>query len=104
MKAPLLIFLWGCAGSIAVEIINLYSEYQKPKIEIPERYSRVGYWVVRVLLTFMAGSIALAYGIEKPLLALNIGAATPVLIQTLSQGVAPQLNSQKAALRKKFQG
>jgi hypothetical protein len=38
-------------------------------------------------LTILAGGLALAYKIDQPLLALNIGAATPVLIQTFAQGL-----------------
>jgi hypothetical protein len=85
--SPVAIFAWGCAGSVAVEVIGLYSVYQKAKIEIPERYHRVGFYIVRLCLTVLAGGLALAYDIEKPLLALNIGAATPLLIQTFAEGL-----------------
>jgi hypothetical protein len=84
---PTATFLWGCAGSLSVEVINLYAAYQGPTIEIPERYKHVGFYVVRAVLTVLAGGLALAYEIDKPLLALNIGAATPLIIQALSQGV-----------------
>lgn len=88
----LTIFLWGCGGSIAVEVITLYSVYQKAKIEIPERYQRVGFYVVRACLTLLAGGLALAYDIDKPLLALNIGAATPLLIQTFAEGLGASVS------------
>jgi hypothetical protein len=81
------IFVMGCAGSLSVEIIDLYAVYQQEHISIPERYKRVGYYIVRLALTIIAGSVALAYKIENPLLAINIGAATPVLIQTFARGL-----------------
>jgi hypothetical protein len=95
--SPLAIFAWGCAGSIAVEVINLYSVYQKAIIEMPERYHRPGFYVVRLPLTLLAGGLALAYDIDKPLLALNIGAATPLLIQTLAQGLVTSSGSPSAS-------
>lgn len=87
MSPQMVIFLWGCAGSISVEIINLYSVYQQDKISMPDRYKRVGYYIVRFFLVIMAGGLTLAYKLDNPLLALNIGAATPVLIQTFAKGV-----------------
>lgn len=81
------IFVCGCGGSIAVEIINLHSVYQQDTIIIPERYKKPGYYVVRLFLTLLAGGLTLAYKIDQPLLALNIGAATPVLIQTFAHGL-----------------
>jgi len=99
----LTIFFWGCAGSIAVEIITLYSVYQKSKIEIPERYRRVGFYVVRLCLTLLAGGLALAYDIDKPLLALNIGAATPLLIQTFAEGLGASVSgTPQKSIPKKF--
>jgi hypothetical protein len=95
--SPMAIFLWGCAGSIAVEISNLHSAYQKSEIEIPERYYRVGFYIVRLCLTVLAGGLALAYDIDKPLLALNIGAATPLLIQTFAEGLRATLPAPPAA-------
>jgi hypothetical protein len=99
--SPTAIFLWGCAGSIAVEVIALHSIYQKPKIEIPERYHHTGFYVVRLCLTLLAGGLALAYDIDKPLLALNIGAATPLLIQTFSEGLGSSVRTIKGSGVKK---
>jgi hypothetical protein len=80
-------FLWGFAGSLAVEVVALYRQYNLD-IRIPTRYSRPFYWIIRVLLAVVGGGLAVAYGIGgNPLLAANVGAATPLIVQALSQGV-----------------
>lgn len=80
-------FMWGLGGSVAVEVANLYQIYQSEEIVIPVRYKRISFWVVRIILAFMAGGLALAYNINTPLLALNIGASTPLILHALSKGI-----------------
>ena len=82
-------FLWGFGGSAAVEVLALVQVFYRDPIDVPERYKRVGFWIVRFLLAIMAGGLVVAYGIEKPLLAVNTGAATPLIIQALAQGLRP---------------
>jgi len=36
---------------------------------------------------FLAGGLALAYEVDKPLLAMNIGAAAPLLVQHFPKGI-----------------
>jgi len=81
------VFLWGFGGSAAIEVVNLYHIYQAKDVTIPERYKRKGFWFIRFLLAVMAGGLALAYKIDTPLLAVNIGAATPLILQALSQNI-----------------
>jgi ABC-type microcin C transport system permease subunit YejE len=79
-------FLWGVGGSVAVEIITLYQVYHSRNIRFPERYRRKGFWAIRLFLCLIAGGLAVAYAIEKPILALNIGASAPLIFQALAQG------------------
>lgn len=79
-------FLWGVGGSVAVEIITLYQVYHSRNLKFPERYRLIGFWVVRVFLCLIAGGLAVAYAIDKPILALNIGASAPLIFQALAQG------------------
>ncbi len=81
------IFLCGFAGSAAVDVVAASQVYNAQTIVVPERYKRVAFYVVRVLLAIVAGGLAVAYDIDKPLLAANIGAATPLIIQAFAQGV-----------------
>lgn len=82
------VFLCGCAGSIALDVTALARHIQTTrKRRLPHYYYSFGYYVVRSLIACMAGGLALAYGIQQPLLAINIGAAAPMLIVAFSQGV-----------------
>jgi len=83
------IFLWGFGGSVAIEIVTIMQFFEQDKIVFPERYSRITFYIVRFILAAIGGGLAVAYGIDKPLLAANIGAATPLIIRTFSQ-VIPQ--------------
>lgn len=80
-------FLWGFAGSIAVEVANLHQVFQAEEIKIPERYKYVSFWITRFLLAIIAGGLALAYNINSPLLAANIGASTPLILHALAKGI-----------------
>src|SRR5580698_526759 len=83
-----LIFLCGFAGSAAVEVVMLH-QLMQDGAELPERYHKPAFWVVRILLAVVGGGLALAYDIDKPLLAANIGAATPLIIKAFAEGVRP---------------
>ena len=84
---PLLVFFWGAGGSVAVEIVSINQYYNKGISRLPKRYKNPVFWLVRLALAAVAGGLALAYEIEKPLLAANIGAATPLIIQALAEGI-----------------
>jgi hypothetical protein len=81
------VFLCGFAGSFAVDVVAVAQVYNAQTIVVPERYKKKAFYVVRLLLAIIAGGLALAYEIDKPLLAINIGAATPLIIQAFAQGL-----------------
>ena len=80
-------FLWGLGGSLAVEIVEFVKLYYKRRFSLPYRYKLWHFYVLRVLLSGVGGGLAIAYGIDKPLLAANIGAATPLLIEALARNL-----------------
>ena len=84
--SPLEAFAWGFLGSVAVEIITIFNALRATPNGLPARYRSVVFWIVRALVAFLAGGLALAYGIPTPILAMNVGAATPLLIQALARG------------------
>ena len=87
MHPALVTFLYGCGGSIAVEIITVVNLLEKGK-PLPKHYSNWIYYLLRLFVVFMAGGLALAYGVyDKPLLAINIGASAPLILQTLAKGL-----------------
>lgn len=82
-------FLWGFAGSFAVEVITLYQIFLSPRPAIPLRYRSVSFWIVRFFVAVVAGTLAVAYNIEHALQAMGIGAAAPIIIQAFGQGRRP---------------
>lgn len=80
-------FFWGCAGSAAIELIEVYRGYLAEPVRFPERYKRVGFYVVRLLVVIVAGGMAYAHGTQTPVLAMQVGASAPLLLQLLSQRV-----------------
>jgi hypothetical protein len=82
------VFWWGVLGSAAVEIVTMWGYYEHDS-DLPKRYKQLGFWVVRLLLAALGGGLAVAYEITKPLLAANIGAATPLLVRALAEGLRP---------------
>jgi len=82
-------FAWGFAGSAAVEVVTLLGFYYTSPIRLPERYRRVGFWMTRLTLACLAGALAVGYGIDKRILAFNIGAATPLIVTSLARGFRP---------------
>jgi hypothetical protein len=80
-------FFWGFCGSAAVELITLLQIYDGPTIKMPERYRRKGFWVVRLLLSIMAGGLAIGYKLDNPIVAINIGAATPSILLRSHVGI-----------------
>jgi hypothetical protein len=79
------IFLWGVGGSVAIVIVHLYYHYERG-LGIPSRYRKIGYWVVRTLVALLGGALAVAYDIDNPILAINIGASAPLLVTELGRG------------------
>ena len=87
--SPLSTFCWGFAGSAAVEVVALLGFYYADPVRLPQRYRKPGFWLTRFLLAVLAGALAVGYEIGKPILAFNIGAATPLIITTLARGIRP---------------
>jgi hypothetical protein len=77
-------FLWGFFGSLAVEIVQVHTLLGTSR-KLPVRYSNPSYWIARLLLALTAGSLAVAYDIKTPVLALHVGAATPLIVQALAR-------------------
>jgi hypothetical protein len=78
-------FVCGFCGSMAVELVLLNQCFQD-EADLPRRYKTASFWVVRILLAVLAGGLALAYNIDNPVLALNVGAATPLIIRAFAHG------------------
>jgi hypothetical protein len=82
-------FLWGFSGSVAVEVVAILSFYYSTPVRLPARYHKAGFWVTRVILACLAGMLAVGYKIDQRILAINIGAATPLILTSLARGFRP---------------
>jgi hypothetical protein len=84
---PLATFLWGFAGSLAVEVVALNGYADRSRL--PKRYKTVSFWIARVLLAVVAGGLAVAYGIQTPILAANVGISAPLIIGAIAANAQP---------------
>ena len=85
---PMLTFLCGLGGSVAVEFVTLLHAYEREPISFPARYRLFSFYVVRSFLAIAAGLLAVAYGVyDNPILAMNIGASAPLIIRALASGI-----------------
>ena len=90
MTDELTIFLSGMGGSAAIEILTIHQIYLSGTA-FPKRYKRFGFWITRALLAAAGGGLAFAYGISEVILAVNIGAATPLILSRLTESVDAQI-------------
>jgi hypothetical protein len=74
------IFLFAFLGSWGAEIVFMSQIYHEQK-DFPIRYRKIGFWIIRFLVSIIAGGVALAYNITLPILAIHIGAATPIIFK-----------------------
>jgi hypothetical protein len=81
------VFLWGFAGSVAIEVVTIVQLYYSEPISIPERYTRWDFRVLRLLLAVLGGGLAVAHDAQTRMLAINIGASAPLILHALGQGI-----------------
>jgi len=83
---PLSTFLWAAGGSFALEVISLYNEIKAERASgLPKYYKNPLFWGVRLLVTGIAGALAVAEDARTPLIAVNIGASAPAILQLLTK-------------------
>jgi len=79
-------FAWGFFGSCSVEIVALYLHYDS-ETPIPPRYRQPAFWIIRLLVSVIGGSLAIANGTDNnPILSMYIGASAPLIIQRFARG------------------
>ena len=77
-------FACGVLGSVSVELLTVLRIYQAGH-PFPSRYRKKGFWVVRLALALIAGVLSCLYNPSSLILALHIGASTPLLIAAFAQ-------------------
>lgn len=87
-------FGWGCAGSAALEAVRFCERLRTSKSgRIPVEYLRSGFWVRRLLLALVAGTVAAAWGVAQPIQGLALGASAPRLMMTFERSQIGRLFS-----------
>jgi hypothetical protein len=82
---PVGAFWWAAGGSFALEVISLYNEIKAQKSAgLPAYYKSWVFWLVRLAVTAIAGALAVAEEASSKLLAINIGASAPAILQLLA--------------------
>lgn len=84
MIPALRIFLLGVLGSVSVEVAGVLEIYKTGR-KFPARYSKPGFWIARSLLALIGGALAVAYGVQSDILAVHIGASTPLIIESFTR-------------------
>ena len=86
MNHDLIIILLGAAGSIGIDLLQIARSYDRGRFA--KKYSRTGFYVTHLLLAGISGVTAWAHlapdNLMKYWLAIHIGAATPIILKTLS--------------------
>jgi hypothetical protein len=92
-------FLWGLLGALAMELVGIYRLYKVGK-PMPPRYGSILFWLIRGWVMVCGGAVAVGYSLSgltiSSLLAVNLGATTPLLLAELVQ-LAPEPESEAGA-------
>lgn len=81
---PFRIAACAVSGSIILEIINIYRIYEAGRA-FPTRYRRPGFWVVRLLVAFSGGFLALMMRAGNDLIAFQVGMTAPAIVIAMSR-------------------
>jgi len=84
-------FLWSFGASVAVELYTAQQLGIQPdgRYRLPPRYRRVLFLAIRFILALAARGLAVAHNVQTILLAINIGALAPLILQGLARQAPP---------------
>ena len=86
MNSDLLVILLGAMGSVGIDLLQIARSYDRGRFA--SKYQAKGFYVTHLLLAGIAGVTAWAHlapdNVTKYWLAIHIGAATPLILETLA--------------------
>lgn len=86
-------FWLGVVGGLLAEIVSLFKLRYLPRDALPIWLSSLWYWTVTVAMIVSGGILVAVYlgsGVTMtPLLAVNIGASAPLILQSLVSQAPP---------------
>ena len=79
------VFVAGCGGGLLAEFAGIWALRKEDPKSWPAHYGQLVYWAISVGMILVGGFLAIIYGVhDMPvLLALNIGASAPLIIQRI---------------------
>lgn len=81
------LFWVGVIGSLAVEIVAFLTHHDDS--DLPQKYRKLSFYFARVVLALVGGFLVIAYSIEHPVAALQIGASASVILLSFSKKEEP---------------
>ncbi len=81
-------FSWSFFGSFAMEELSAYEAINGNNGDLPKQYRKSPFIAIKIILAVVAGGLAVSYGINTPLLALNVGVSTPLILRTFAKGLS----------------
>ena len=81
------LFWVGVIGSVAVEIVAVLIHHEAGGL--PEKYRKLSFYIARGALALVGGFLVVAYTIEHPVAALQIGASASAILLTFSKKEGP---------------
>jgi hypothetical protein len=78
---------WGVVGGIGAEVAVIYDIFHQKPSAFPWWYKSGKYYFVASIMLLLGGAIALAHSMSgsslNPILAIQIGASTPLILRKL---------------------
>lgn len=80
---PIDLFWVGVIGSLAVEVVAFLAHHEGGAL--PSKYQKISFYIARAALALLGGFLVIAYGIESPVVALQIGASASAILLSFSK-------------------
>lgn len=85
--------LWGLAGGVVGEFLNIYDHRKEDPKNWPGHLRRFSYWAIAVFMVALGGVLVAAHqdsGVDmNAILAMNIGLTAPLALKTSSRAIKP---------------
>lgn len=81
------LFWVGVIGSLAVEVVAFLAHHDDGPL--PQKYRKISFYFARAALAFVGGFLVIAYSIEHPVAALQIGASASAILLSFSKKEPP---------------
>ena len=94
-------FIFGCLGGIIVQFLGIWKLRTKNTKEWPIYYKTCSFWTIVLVMSLIGGGFAILQldnlNIANKLLALQIGATAPLLIERITGAHPPKIETSYGA-------